>query len=810
MDKKSKIALIVIFILFGLYTVYLSVFIPVEKRGIPAYIPMILMTLIFAFIHGYSMFLRSYNKDVTFLKKEIRTKDQLSKSIRKHNEACLSSLPIGIVIYSDDLIITYANDEASKIFRINNLVGKHINDLSNVLNNNVLSNSSFEDDVFNKHYLFQINNDSNCIYIFDKTDSFNSLNQYNITRPSLLVLSIDNIEVLENYDLQEKTKILSKYYKAIETWRDKFNLFQVSNDEDKMIFLFDALTLKEIKKDGFSLLKEVDSISSLTKIDISLSIGVGTNTDSYNELGIYAYKALDYALSRGGNQAIIFDKETYLIYQGEGSPKEIRSRIQSRIYSEKLVELIKNSSSVIITPHIDTDADAFASSYALYLLSKELGTPSKILLDPDRIDSTVRKIISQSSNEYIVLKEAIIKEKDVNEYTDGKPLLILVDHHDKKLSTSDRVYDLINNITVIDHHRLTEPLEYNPVIENIDHSASSTVELISEILDILSLDMDIPSFVSTMMYVGMIIDTNDFKQHVSENTFKVAAFLMSNGADVLKAKMYLREPIVELEKRTNILKSSEIISGHYGLVKLDNEKIVQKEDLAKAAEALLDTEGINAAFAFGRLSKNQIGISARSNGNFNVHSEMEKIGGGGHFNMAAAQVDNISLDDVYEEVLINLKATIDGGITKMKIILIEDVKGKGKKGDIVEVNPGYANFLMSKKYAVEANDDNLAALSIAKQNKAKQDQEELDVANKLKTLIESIKVTIKVKLGDNGKFFGSIQSKTIADELLKEHKIDIDKRKINLTSKIDSVGTYECSIKLHKEVTATLKFDVCE
>jgi len=810
MKRGTKLILGIIVLLFAGYTFYISVFIPIEKQSFITFIPLFFLTLIFAFIHGYSFFLKSYNREIRTLKKEINVKDDLTKSFKDHNEACLKKLPIGIIIYNEDLTITYANEKAEETFKVNNLLGYSLDQISNILSNSVLSNSSFETDLFDGHYYFDINEQNKTIYIFDNTDLNNFKNKYNISRPSLLVLSIDNTEILSELDLQEKTNILSKYYKVIETWRDKFNIFQVSSDLEKATYLFDQKTLTEIEKDGFSLLREVDKVTSQTKIDISISIGVGTNADDYNELGIYSNKALEHAINRGGAQAVIYNGESYKSFQGFGNAKETRNKISSRIYSNKLVELIKDSSCVLIMPHIDTDADAFSSSYCLYLLSKSLNTPCKILLDPSRIDSTVNKIINYSNSEYIVLKDSLIQEKEIKNFFVGNPLLIITDHHEKKLSISDYPYDLASHITVIDHHRLTDTLEFNPTLEYIDHTASSTVELVTEVVETSNLEIDIPSFVSTMMYVGMIIDTADFKQHVSENTFKAASYLMSFDADTQKAKMYLREPISELEKRTNILKSSEIIKNHYAIVKLDQDKYVLKEDLAKAAEALLDTEGIIASFAVGRLDNKTIGISARSNGNFNVHSEMERLGGGGHYNMGAAQIENMNLDDVYQEVLINLKSTIEGGISTMKVILVEDVKGKGKKGDIVEVNPGYANFLMTKKFAIEANDDNLQALSIEKQNKAKQDQEELDVAKKLKSVLEQTKIVIKVKLGDNGKFFGSIQPKTIADELIKEHNIDIDKRKITMQGKIDSVGQYECSIKLHKDVTATLKFDVRE
>jgi ribosomal protein L9 len=223
----------------------------------------------------------------------------------------------------------------------------------------------------------------------------------------------------------------------------------------------------------------------------------------------------------------------------------------------------------------------------------------------------------------------------------------------------------------------------------------------------------------------------------------------------------------------------------------------------------LKINDIIGAFAIGNLDDETIGISARSIDKFNVSVVMEQFGGGGHLNNAAAQIKDSTINEVAEKIERIIEETYKEE-TSMKVILIKDVKGKGKKGDIIDVATGYGNYLLTSKHAIAANTANIKALDAEKEKQAILANKELEKAKELKALIEKSPIKLYVKIGESGKLFGSINTKQIADELKKSYQISIDKRKIDLQENIHSLGKYEVNVRLHKDVIAVINLQVLE
>ena len=221
-------------------------------------------------------------------------------------------------------------------------------------------------------------------------------------------------------------------------------------------------------------------------------------------------------------------------------------------------------------------------------------------------------------------------------------------------------------------------------------------------------------------------------------------------------------------------------------------------------------DNVEASFAIGRIAKDTVSISARSN-KLNVHVIMERLGGGGHFNAAGAQIKNKTIEEVYNMLVNVIKNSLKGRGETMKVILVEDVKKQGKRGDTIDVSTGYGNFLLSKHLAVEANAANLAVLKEQKENEERRIEEEIAIAKKLKELLDATTVKISMKTGNNGKFFGSVSTKDIAEALSKQKLIDIDKRKIQLPEeKITSLGTFEATARLYKDINAKFNVEVVD
>ena len=772
--------------------------------------PSTMLVSIFVILVCILGLIKKVNANNQKMKEQVQASKKLIDSLEANTRYIQEDLPVGIIMYSENGIITFANVQA-KLMLQSSLIGKDIAFVSRELNEIVKTKkTSSVVSAFGKQLRCELKILQRTLYLRDVTDEVTITEEAKLKAPSIMIVSLDNTqESIEDLNLQRKTDLLGQYYAAIESWQNKYNLFSLSVDDEKHAFVVTKKELDSIVADRFSIIETIDQISKERGTGISISVGVGIGSDDYQQLGYYAQTALDLAQGRGGDQAVIYDGETETAFGGNVQFSERTSKQETRAFSKQLVNVIKNASSVIVMPHTDTDADAIGSALGVLEMSLACGTPAKVLIDENRIDSTVKKIIDNSEHEFIKLRQFLISPQEVNTFFKGRTLLIIVDHHSKDLSVDKAVYNKANQVVIIDHHRLTERLDIEPTLQYIDHNASSAVELITEFIQLAPIEIKIPNFVATIMLIGTIIDTNNFVNHTTYRTFSVAAQLTEFGADTHEAKRYLRQSVQEQADRVSLLQKAEIIYDHYAII-VDPSDIVQRDMLSKTADALLNIDNVEASFSIGKISKDTVSVSARSN-KVNVHIIMEKLNGGGHFNAAGAQIKNATVGEVYSMLVNAIKDTLRGKGEYMKVILIEDVKKQGKKGDIIDVQTGFGNYLLSRHLAIEANASNIAALEEQKENEERRIEEEIAVAKKLKDILETTTVKVTVKTGSNGKLFGSVSTKEIADALLEQKNINVDKRKIMLPDeKITALGTYQASARLYKDVMAKFNIEVID
>ena len=808
--RKRIIAGIVIDLLLAIaYGIIYFLFFKGNYPRIYLMIIPIILGVVFMFLLFYLAMYNQLNRENKKLKNQLSINKNLLDALETNDKFVQKDLPVGIIIYSELGVITYANDQAKNFFQ-STLIGKELPYISDELNE-VVKNKKTDSliNVFGRKIRTDLRILQRTIYLRDVTEEISIVEKSKIKAPAIIILSLDNIdESLDGLNLQKRTELLGHYYVAIENWSQKYNIFSMSTADEKQMFITNKEGLEIIMEDRFSILEAIDSISKEQETGISLSIGVGIGSDDYQQLGFYANTALDLAMGRGGDQAVIYDGESEKIYGGNVQFSERITKTEARVFVSKLVEAINSASSVVIMPHNDTDADAIGSALGVLEIANACGTPAKVLINRQHVDATVDKILRNSEYEFIKLRQSIIEPQDVEAFFKGRTLLIVVDHHSEDLSIDKNVYGLANQVIIIDHHRLTERLTIHPILQYIDQNASSAVEIVTELSQLAPIEVKIPNFIATIMLIGMIIDTNNFANHTTDRTFQTASVLTSFGADTHEAKRYLRQSVDEQVNRVALIQKAEILFDHYAII-VDN-KITERDVLSKTADALLNIENIEAAFAIGKLSKEMIAISARSD-KTNVHIIMEQLGGGGHSNAAGVQIKGKTIEEVYNSLVSVIKNSIKGKGDTMKVILIEDVKKQGKKGDTIDVSTGYGSYLLSKHLAIEANASNLAVLEEQKANEERRIQEEIAVNTKLKDILSSVSIKIKVKTGENGKIYGSVSTKDIAEALKKQQNIDVDKRKIVLPEdKILSLGTYPVTAKLYKDITAKFEIQVVD
>ncbi|PAT02449.1 50S ribosomal protein L9 [Candidatus Izimaplasma bacterium ZiA1] len=722
-------------------------------------------------------------------------------------------IPIGIVLYNDQETIIWANNYAKVIFE-NKLEERQIETINHDLFDFV-HNPQFNPETLIKVYsnTYQVENDERrkILYFTEVTEKVTLRKQYDDSTDVIGMLNLDNLDDATSVlDVSERSLIVGKYLALLEEWSTSYDFYLVPITISKLVVFMSKSDLQKQIDNGFKVIEQIGQLAREYDMHVTLSAGFACSNIKLNKLGDIAQEALNQALSRGGDQVVVNIENSDLKYfGGNTNTAEKRTRITTRINTQKLERLFEDSDKVFIMPHKYPDTDALGASMGVLKMAQAYKKEAYIVLNSNELDNTVQKVLQLIEYEYVTLLNNIIQVEDALELVKKNDLLVLVDHHSYGQMIERKMLLKSKNLVIIDHHRKLVDAIPDAIISYIEPYASSSVELITEMINVSSKDVSLNQFEATIMLSGIMVDTNNFIYRTGARTFEASAILRKFGAETFKVKNILRENLEEIQLKAQLLTRAEVINKYYSVVEVPEGIPVNRNLLAKIANDLLEIDGTVASFAIGVLENNLVGISARSLDKFNVQVIMENFNGGGHLNNAGAQIDDMDTVQIKEKLVEILNNTLQEEDI-MKVILIKDVKNKGKKGEIIEVATGYANFLLTNKSAIEATNENMQTLDDEKAKQLEIEKQELERMKDLKAQIDNKPVKVYVKIGENGKLFGKINSKQIADEFKKQYGIDIDKRKIQLKGNISSLGSYELEIKLHKKVSAKIEVLVVE
>lgn len=748
-------------------------------------------------------------KKLEWLENRLKLWNSISYRVKKAGEISFNEMPIGIIVYNEDKEIQWANNYAKEIF-LSPLVERKIELINSELYTKIKLLTSFDINLYGKTFGCTVLPHDNIIYFVDKTEIKTIENKYVSKMLTIGIINLDNLhQALEPLDPQERALQISNIIGILGEWGNKHNIYLRGYSEEQYLMILDYSQLQVLIEEKFKILEDIKGYCLKESLRITASIGIACQDIQANDLVELAEAQLSLALNRGGNQCVVYMNGEVSYYGARTTSFETRSPVYVRVKAETLSDLIINSSKVYIMTHKDSDADAFGACLAVSKIVKAQNREGRIIFDENLVDETITNIYNIILKEHVNVLDSFVSPKEAIDKITDDTLLIIVDCQYQNLLMNEKLYKKAKKIAIIDHHRRNNFAINNYNFLYTQSSASSTVELVVEMFQFIENEIEMSSVEATWMLMGVIVDTNNLMYRVSYRTFNVLSMLQKYGAEMPKVQRFLRENFDEYVERMTILNNLEIIDGKYGIA-LCNDDIYPRAFLAKIADNVISVNNIKAAFCIGRIETEEIGISARSLDEVNVQIIMEQMGGGGHFNNAATQIKDASIQEVREQLIDKLKKIDDGGLSTMKIILTKDVKGKGKEGDIIDIPSGHANFLVRSNQAILATVDNIKQLEKKKNEEKEAEERHLSEMRDLKAIIDKTPVSISVRVGKEGKLFGSVSSKQIVEEYKNQNGITLDKRKMLYDKDVDAIGTYKIPIQLHKEVTAHITLHVVE
>jgi len=772
-----------------------------------------IIIVIMANLYFQVYYYRGKDRKISWLSKKLKETQDIVDRKDIAEKKVIAEMPLGIIVFDESLIVKWANNCAKDIFE-NILIKRNIETLSTEIFNNLIDKQPSKIlvmKIYMHEYEVEFDFENLILYLTQVSEREEIKRKYDDATDVIAVINLDNLDdAISVLDVSERSYIQGKYLQVLENWGEDFGFYLVPITNSKLIAIMNKSNLLDLIENEFKILNEISDISKENDLLVTLSSGIGCANVKFNKLGDIAEDALDLALSRGGDQIVVNIEGNNLRYfGGNTNTAEKRTRITTRINTQKLEKLFDESNRVFIMPHVLPDTDALGAAMGILKLAQAFNKEAYIVLDSEGADKTVKKIIQLISYEYITFLDYIITPSIALDYIKKDDLLILVDHHSYGQTMEKRIISKTKKLVIIDHHRKLTDAVPNALISHIEPYASSSVELVTEMIDLASNEVEINQFEATVMLSGIMVDTNNFIYRTGSRTFEAAAILRKYGADTFKVKTILREGLDEIQMKSQLLSLAQVIHSKFSLIIVPTNIPTTRNLLAKVADMLLEIDNTVASFAIGYFEDGMVGISARSLEGFNVQVIMEKFNGGGHLNNAGAQIETNDIEKVKVELIEFINEAIQEE-KPMKVILIKDVKNKGKKGDVIDVAAGYGNYLLSSKNAIEATTENLQSIETEKAKKEEIERRLFEEMKSLKEKIEKLPVKVHVKIGDNGKLFGKINSKQIAQEYKKQNGLDIDKRKIQLKDNMSALGNYSIDVKLHKNVTAKIEVLVVE
>ncbi len=564
---------------------------------------------------------------------------------------------IGLLTYDSNLTVTWANDFL--LTRFEHVIGKQISVW--LPETQALFNSEAElvtVTVDNNTYEISKKEDGQTLFFRDITDA-HALKELSTNQQMVIgYIHLDNYEETALYSDDKTTgQIDTNIRQRIIEWARAQGILVRRLRTNRLMLVLNQQLFEQLIKDNFSIMTIVHEEAAKLDVAITLSIGFGKGSNDVQMLDELALNALELAQSRGGDQIAIkaYDQEVEYL-GGSSQAQEKRSKVRARIIAQTLKDLIHKADNVILVGHKEMDFDCMGSAIAMSNIVRSNGKEAFIVLA-----GGIEEKLSHAFDEYKVeLKKTchFVDDAQVYRLATPKSLVIMLDHHSAGQTSVPNLVTKSKHVVVIDHHRRNQDFTFDPMMVYTETAASSCCELVTELIPYQAKHLELTKEEATMVLTGIMIDTNRFRNRTGSRTFEVASLLKMAGADPMKADEFLKDDYQTFELKAKLYNNISVDDHHMAITSLQNEP-VSRSVMSQTADSMLSIRGVEASFVIAKDDNDQVAVSARSNGNVNVHVIMEKMNGGGHFTAAGLQRSNTTVSDVLAELKAILKHDVD-------------------------------------------------------------------------------------------------------------------------------------------------------
>ena len=501
-------------------------------------------------------------------------------------------------------------------------------------------------------YAVHMDKASGVLYFFDVSGEYEATVELVTSRPVIGVISVDNYDDLEDATSDSDISHINSFVaNFVSEFTEKYAMFSRRVGMDRFYLFTDYTVLEELMNDKFSVIDVFREESKQRQLPLTLSMGFSYGDGNHDEIGKVALLNLNLAEVRGGDQVVVKenDETKNPVYFGGGSAASVkRTRTRTRAMMTAISDKIRSVDQVFVVGHKNLDMDALGSAVGMQLFASNITEDSYAVYDADQMSPDIERAINFLEKEGVT---KLLPLSDAMRLVTKRSLLILVDHSKTALTLSKGFYDLFTQTIVIDHHRRDQDFPENAVITYIESGASSASELVTELIQFQNSKKNrLSRMQASVLMAGMMLDTKNFTSRVTSRTFDVASYLRTRGSDSIAIQEIAATDFEEYREVNELILQGHKLGSDILIAQAKDSMSYDTVVISKAADAMLAMSGIEASFVLAKNTQGFISISARSRSKINVQRIMEELGGGGHFNLAAAQIENMSLSEAGEKL----------------------------------------------------------------------------------------------------------------------------------------------------------------